>query len=701
MTGPGVFEVHESSDNAVSEELIREHINRQLTSFAHGDQRLSSLQAPQLRCCRFLVPPLGSIGMGNFTWTHREEIQLLLSTQADGVILGADTRATNDSVVVDKSCEKIHFIAPKIYCCGAGVAADTEMTTWMAASKMEIHALSTGHEPRVATVIRMLRQTLFRYQGHVGASLIMGGVDLTGPDQLYGVHPHGSYSRLPSTALGSGQDAALALVEDRFQPNMTLEAAQELLVEAITAGILGDLGSGGSVDACVITAGGAKLLRTLSSPTKPVQRASSYHFAPGTTAVLTQEVRPLNLELLEETVQAMELSTEPLGMFAALLCSTQMTTPSSEGYERAFRGLSEANKDQTWKREGNEFASVSFCEIGYVICGECNSNLKGVAVDRGQRSQSNSAGSMAKFKLVEFALCCVHYRAPSSDFPNSGSDRLREGMDQTVYLLLTISGWLFGYKTQRLEADGSAKPIVAPPGSSSSTELSTRKLFLIPEKEAKQARIQAVGLLLLLESQCVDVNDCGVDIPHVDDFGFFVAVLVKDGVGTDENEDADTHGERAKHLHLMPLKEAHHHTALVPNHLCLIGGQSGLRVDEMLLLGPIAKDCHGDPYDGHQHSENEEKARWRIKPDFPTNHHDVSSRAPADWFLILSSRRWAEVDMLLGPGRVLPLQGRQTSDDSPSGYHRFLLCSEKKIEDNLKATSYRSSMTFQGHRTSQ
>lgn len=32
----------------------------------------------------------------------------------DGVLLGADTRATNDSVVADKNCEKIHFIAPKI-----------------------------------------------------------------------------------------------------------------------------------------------------------------------------------------------------------------------------------------------------------------------------------------------------------------------------------------------------------------------------------------------------------------------------------------------------------------------------------------------------------------------------------------------------------------------------------------------------------
>lgn len=122
---------------------------------------------------------------------------------------------------------------------------------------------------------------------------------------------------------------------------LQLEAAQSLLVEAITAGILGDLGSGGSVDACVITGTGAKMLRTLSSPTKPLEkwvqgtrafagadggsgrmgslwgpcaetgpppcRVSHYQFAPGTTAILTQTVQPLDLELLEETVQTMEV----------------------------------------------------------------------------------------------------------------------------------------------------------------------------------------------------------------------------------------------------------------------------------------------------------------------------------------------------------------------------------------------------------
>lgn len=32
----------------------------------------------------------------------------------DGVILGADTRATNDTIVADKNSEKIHYLAQHI-----------------------------------------------------------------------------------------------------------------------------------------------------------------------------------------------------------------------------------------------------------------------------------------------------------------------------------------------------------------------------------------------------------------------------------------------------------------------------------------------------------------------------------------------------------------------------------------------------------
>lgn len=44
----------------------------------------------------------------------------------DGVVLGADTRATGGSLVMDKNKNKIHMIAPHIFSCAAGTSADCD-----------------------------------------------------------------------------------------------------------------------------------------------------------------------------------------------------------------------------------------------------------------------------------------------------------------------------------------------------------------------------------------------------------------------------------------------------------------------------------------------------------------------------------------------------------------------------------------------
>lgn len=221
----------------------------------------------------------------------------------DGIILGADRRATDDMVVADKNCAKIHHITDNIYCCGAGVAADAEYVTQLLSSNMNLHALSTGRQVRVCAANRMLKQLMYRYQGHVGASIITGGVDVQGP-HLYSVHPHGSTDKTPYTALGSGQAAAIAVLEDQFKPNMTVEEAKKLVVDAITAGIMCDLGSGSGVDLCVITREGAKVLRGYTETESKGKRLRSYRYARGTTPVLSETVT--RYEVVEETVQVME-----------------------------------------------------------------------------------------------------------------------------------------------------------------------------------------------------------------------------------------------------------------------------------------------------------------------------------------------------------------------------------------------------------
>ncbi|KAI8971998.1 proteasome subunit beta type-7 [Mycotypha africana] len=206
-----------------------------------------------------------------------------------GVCLGADTRATEGPIVADKNCEKIHYIAPNIYCCGAGTAADTEFTTNLISSQIELHALSTGRKPRVVTAMTMLKQMLFRYQGHIGAALVLGGFDVSGP-QLYTVYPHGSTDKLPYVTMGSGSLAAMSVFESKWKPNMTREEAIEIVKEAIEAGIFNDLGSGSNVDVCVITKDNTEYLRNYARPNERGVKEQSYVFPKGTTAVLKESI---------------------------------------------------------------------------------------------------------------------------------------------------------------------------------------------------------------------------------------------------------------------------------------------------------------------------------------------------------------------------------------------------------------------------
>uniref|UniRef100_A0A3Q3IST5 Proteasome subunit beta n=1 Tax=Monopterus albus TaxID=43700 RepID=A0A3Q3IST5_MONAL len=219
----------------------------------------------------------------------------------DGVILGADTRATDDMVVADKNCKKIHYIAPKIYCCGAGVAADAVTTTQIMSSNVELHMLNTGRPPLVAMVTRQLKQMLFRYQGHVGSSLIVGGVDVTGA-HLYSVYPHGSYDKLPFLTMGMCSRVYLQLFLSPFQ----LEEAKQLVRDAITAGIFCDLGSGSNVDLCIISEAGVEYLRGYDKPTVKGKKEGQYRYKPGTTAVLTKTVTLLPLAVVDQFVQIMD-----------------------------------------------------------------------------------------------------------------------------------------------------------------------------------------------------------------------------------------------------------------------------------------------------------------------------------------------------------------------------------------------------------
>lgn len=233
-----------------------------------------------------------------------------------GVVLGADTRATGGTEVADKNCEKIHYLAPNIFCCGAGTAADTEKTTELISSQLELLRMNTGgSQSRVVTACTMLKRMLYRYQGYVSAALVLGGCDVNGP-HVYQIYPHGSTGKLPYTTMGSGSLAAMSVFETGWSEGMSEEEGIELVKRGILAGIFNDLGSGSNVDTCVIrTDGTVTMNRGAVTPNdvKPyrdaINRSDKLTMRSGTTSVLKSSFTPGKIggvSLSDVTVTEME-----------------------------------------------------------------------------------------------------------------------------------------------------------------------------------------------------------------------------------------------------------------------------------------------------------------------------------------------------------------------------------------------------------
>lgn len=156
----------------------------------------------------------------------------------------------------------------------------------------------------------MLKQHLFRYQGHIGAYLVVAGVDPTGVG-LFTVHAHGSTDKLPYVTMGSGSLAAMSVFETQWKPSLTQDEAVQLASNAIQAGIFNDLGSGSNVDVAIITKDKTTLKRGFVKPNQRSQKEKTYVFARGTTAVLNEKI--IRKEEISKYVSVHDLGSEEAG----------------------------------------------------------------------------------------------------------------------------------------------------------------------------------------------------------------------------------------------------------------------------------------------------------------------------------------------------------------------------------------------------
>jgi len=176
----------------------------------------------------------------------------------DGVILAVERRVTYGYFVMSKSGKKVFKIAEKIGAACAGIVADMQILTREVGAYLNLYTFEREQSVTVRTAAKLMGSMLFerRYFPYL-TQTIVGGVDDTGP-KLFVLDPLGSVIEDKFTAVGSGAEIAMGLLETDFKDGMTVDDARGLVKKAVKAASARDIGSGEGIDILVITNSGIK-----------------------------------------------------------------------------------------------------------------------------------------------------------------------------------------------------------------------------------------------------------------------------------------------------------------------------------------------------------------------------------------------------------------------------------------------------------
>jgi proteasome beta subunit len=176
----------------------------------------------------------------------------------DGVVLAAERRVSYGYFVMSKTGKKVFKIAEKIGAACAGIVADMQILTREVSAYLNLYTFEREQSVTVRTAAKLMGSMLFeqRYFPYL-AQTIVGGIDESGP-KLFVLDPLGSVIEDKFTAVGSGSEIAMGLLEIEFKEGMSVDDAKGLVRNAVKAASARDIGSGEGLDMLIITNAGIR-----------------------------------------------------------------------------------------------------------------------------------------------------------------------------------------------------------------------------------------------------------------------------------------------------------------------------------------------------------------------------------------------------------------------------------------------------------
>jgi len=183
----------------------------------------------------------------------------------DGIVMGADRRATAGNLILSKDTRKVIPLNNYILTSWTGGVADAQLSHKVIAAELRLKELKTKTRPTVKEAAHLLAMMTYRnirapamIPSIVGT--LIGGVNEDGKTELFTIEPGGSAVQVNDydANFSSGMPYILGLLERQYKKDLSVKEGVELAKEALKSSTQRDSASGNGIDVFTITKDGIK-----------------------------------------------------------------------------------------------------------------------------------------------------------------------------------------------------------------------------------------------------------------------------------------------------------------------------------------------------------------------------------------------------------------------------------------------------------
>ncbi len=179
-------------------------------------------------------------------------------TTDEGVVIATDMRASlGGRFVSNKNVQKVEQIHPTAALTLVGSVGGAQSFISTLRAESNLYEARRGEDMRIEA-LATLAGNFARGGPFFAINPILGGVDETG-SHVYSIDPAGGVMKDDYTVTGSGMQLAYGLLEQEYDPELSLEEARSVAARAVHSAAERDTGSGNGVFLAEVTSEGVDI----------------------------------------------------------------------------------------------------------------------------------------------------------------------------------------------------------------------------------------------------------------------------------------------------------------------------------------------------------------------------------------------------------------------------------------------------------